>query len=96
MLPSFSAPVRSGGCDERTVRAGSPAVGARRHPLRVTCDTAHSSVAEDMPEGGHVASSRELSVEEIVELVLNDQEFEQFRQAAEGIRAKCADLAELA
>jgi malate dehydrogenase len=34
-------------------------------------------------------------VEEIVELELNDDELEQLRQAAEGIRAKCADLAKL-
>jgi malate dehydrogenase len=32
-------------------------------------------------------------VEEIVELDLNDDELEQLRAAAEGIRAKCADLA---
>jgi malate dehydrogenase len=37
-----------------------------------------------------------LGVEEIVELDLNDQELEQLRQAAEGIRAKCEDLAGLA
>jgi malate dehydrogenase len=35
-------------------------------------------------------------VEEIVELDLNDQEIEQLRSAAEGIRAKCEDLAALA
>jgi malate dehydrogenase len=34
-------------------------------------------------------------VEEIVELDLNDDELAQLRQAAEGIRAKCADLAKL-
>jgi malate dehydrogenase len=34
-------------------------------------------------------------VEEIVELDLNDEELAQLRQAAEGIRAKCADLAKL-
>jgi malate dehydrogenase len=32
-------------------------------------------------------------VEEVVELDLNDQELAQLRAAAEGIRAKCADLA---
>jgi malate dehydrogenase len=37
-----------------------------------------------------------LGVEEIVELDLNDQELEQLRSAAEGIRAKCEDLAGLA
>jgi malate dehydrogenase len=35
-------------------------------------------------------------VEEIVELDLNQDELEALRQAAEGIRAKCADLAKLA
>jgi malate dehydrogenase len=34
-------------------------------------------------------------VEEIVELDLNDDELEKLRAAAEGIRAKCADLAAL-
>jgi len=34
-------------------------------------------------------------VEEIVELELNDQELASLRNAAEGIRAKCADLADL-
>jgi len=34
-------------------------------------------------------------VEEIVELELNDQELASLRDAAEGIRAKCADLADL-
>ena len=34
-------------------------------------------------------------VEEIVELDLTEQELEQLREAAEGIRAKCADLAKL-
>ncbi len=34
-------------------------------------------------------------VEEIVELDLNDEELTQLRAAAEGIRAKCADLAQL-
>ena len=34
-------------------------------------------------------------VEEIVELDLNDEELAQLRAAAEGIRAKCADLATL-
>jgi malate dehydrogenase len=34
-------------------------------------------------------------VEEIVELDLTDEELEQLRAAAEGIRAKCADLAKL-
>ena len=34
-------------------------------------------------------------VEEIVELDLNDDELAQLREAAEGIRAKCADLAQL-
>src|SRR5437773_12539362 len=35
-------------------------------------------------------------IENIVELELNDQELEQLRAAAEGIRSKCADLATLA
>jgi len=34
-------------------------------------------------------------VEEIVELDLDDDELAKLRAAAEGIRAKCADLAEL-
>ena len=34
-------------------------------------------------------------VEEIVELELNDTELSALREAAEGIRAKCADLGEL-
>jgi malate/lactate dehydrogenase len=34
-------------------------------------------------------------VEEIVELDLSDQELSQLRDAAEGIRAKCADLSKL-
>ena len=34
-------------------------------------------------------------VEEIVELDLNEDELQQLRAAAEGIRAKCADLAKL-
>ena len=34
-------------------------------------------------------------VEEIVELDLNDDELATLREAAEGIRAKCADLAKL-
>jgi malate dehydrogenase len=34
-------------------------------------------------------------VEEIVELDLNDDELQALRAAAEGIRAKCADLAKL-
>ena len=34
-------------------------------------------------------------VEEIVELDLNDEELGALREAAEGIRAKCADLATL-
>ena len=34
-------------------------------------------------------------VEEIVELALSDEELEQLRAAAEGIRAKCADLSKL-
>jgi len=34
-------------------------------------------------------------IEEIVELELNDQELASLRDAAEGIRAKCADLADL-
>jgi malate dehydrogenase len=34
-------------------------------------------------------------VEAIVELDLNDAEMAKLREAAEGIRAKCADLAEL-
>ena len=34
-------------------------------------------------------------VEEIVELDLNEDELSQLRGAAEGIRAKCADLAKL-
>ena len=34
-------------------------------------------------------------VEEIVELELNDEELTALRGAAEGIRAKCADLAQL-
>ena len=34
-------------------------------------------------------------VEEIVELDLSDTELTQLREAAEGIRAKCADLASL-
>jgi len=34
-------------------------------------------------------------VEEIVELDLNDDELAKLRAAAEGIRAKCADLAAL-
>ena len=34
-------------------------------------------------------------VEEIVELDLNDDELARLRAAAEGIRAKCADLAAL-
>ena len=34
-------------------------------------------------------------VEEIVELDLNDDELAALREAAEGIRAKCADLASL-
>ena len=34
-------------------------------------------------------------VEEIVELDLNDDELTTLREAAEGIRAKCADLAKL-
>jgi malate dehydrogenase len=34
-------------------------------------------------------------VEEIVELDLNDDELSRLRAAAEGIRAKCADLAGL-
>ncbi|HJP66579.1 MAG TPA: malate dehydrogenase, partial [Actinomycetota bacterium] len=34
-------------------------------------------------------------VEEIVELDLNDQELTQLREAAEGIRGKCADLGRL-
>ena len=34
-------------------------------------------------------------VEEIVELDLNDDELAKLRAAAEGIRAKCADLARL-
>ena len=34
-------------------------------------------------------------VEEIVELELNEDELERLRAAAEGIRAKCADLAEV-
>ena len=34
-------------------------------------------------------------VEEIVELDLNDDERTRLREAAEGIRAKCADLAGL-
>jgi malate dehydrogenase len=34
-------------------------------------------------------------VEEIVELDLNDDELARLREAAEGIRTKCADLAEL-
>ncbi len=34
-------------------------------------------------------------VEEIVELDLNDEELAKLRAAAEGIRAKCADLAGL-
>jgi malate dehydrogenase len=34
-------------------------------------------------------------VEEIVELELNDQEVSALRQAADGIRAKCADLSKL-
>ena len=35
-------------------------------------------------------------VEEIVELDLNEEELSALREAAEGIRAKCADLANLA
>jgi malate dehydrogenase len=34
-------------------------------------------------------------VEEIVELDLNEEELSALRQAAEGIRAKCEDLAKL-
>jgi malate dehydrogenase len=34
-------------------------------------------------------------VEEIVELDLNDEELAKLREAAEGIRTKCADLAKL-
>ncbi len=34
-------------------------------------------------------------VEEIVELDLNEEELARLREAAEGIRAKCADLAQL-
>jgi hypothetical protein len=34
-------------------------------------------------------------VEQIVELDLNDDELARLREAAEGIRAKCADLASL-
>ena len=34
-------------------------------------------------------------VEQIVELELNDDELARLREAAEGIRAKCADLAKL-
>jgi malate dehydrogenase len=34
-------------------------------------------------------------IEEIVELDLNEDELGKLREAAEGIRAKCADLAQL-
>ncbi len=34
-------------------------------------------------------------IEQIVELDLNDEELPKLREAAEGIRAKCADLAKL-
>ena len=40
-------------------------------------------------------SSAAEGVEEIVELDLNDEELAALRAAAEGIRAKCADLAQL-
>jgi malate dehydrogenase len=44
---------------------------------------------------GVVARLGRHGVEEIVELDLDDQELARLREAAEGIRAKCADLAEL-
>jgi malate dehydrogenase len=36
-----------------------------------------------------------VGVEEIIELDLNEDELAKFREAAEGIRVKCADLAAL-
>lgn len=49
---------------------------------------------DDVYVGVPVRLGRE-GVEEIVELDLNDDEIAQLREAAEGIRAKCADLASL-
>ena len=67
---------------------------AKTRPARLRVD--HGPVRHrGRLRGGAGASSARGGVEEIVELDLNDDELGKLREAAEGIRAKCADLAKL-
>jgi malate dehydrogenase len=68
--------------------------GGRHEPLPVCAWTAGEYGIRDVYVGVPVRLSRG-GVDEIVELDLNERELSALRAAAEGIRAKCADLARL-
>ena len=83
----------------RALRLGGPdgERHRRRHqggPARLRLDAPASTGSRDVYVGVPARLGR-AGVEEIVELDLSDEELDALRAAAEGIRAKCADLAQL-
>ena len=66
-----------------------------RHAVLPVCAWTTGQYGIDDTYVGVPAKLGRKGVEEIVELDLNDDELTKLREAAEGIRAKCADLAKL-
>ena len=80
---------------EQAVLADGPSVAGDTKELLPVCAWCTGEYGiSDVYVGVPVRLGRN-GVEEIVELALSDEELEQLRAAAEGIRAKCADLASL-
>lgn len=71
------------------------AIANDTHEVLPVCAWATGQYGIDDVYVGVPARLGRAGVEEIVELDLNDEELSALREAAEGIRAKCADLAKL-